>query len=127
MAAFSTLALIGLGLAAGGTALAYGTRKSSSETATSTTVPGARTPNASSEYTGKTAVARSSLLSGEEEALASAPTSTSELASSSTAAALAAAEKARKRAAAGGSVLTAAQKGQAGPGARLTQRTLLGR
>ena len=126
MAAFSTLALVGLGLAAG--AASYSTLKDGKRGNTSTKVgqpgEGKRNPSDDAVYTGEKATTRSEYAAS--QATADAPTSTAELASANTTSAYAAGERARKRAAAGGSVLTGAQKGMAGPKGSATPKTLLG-
>lgn len=121
----TTLALVGLGLAAG-----YGGAKAltkGSNTATGArrdTANGTRTPPPGAEYTGDKAVRREDLAAS--QLAGTNPPDAALLASSNVASARTAGERQRKRAAAGGSLLTGAQKGQPGPGGGFAPKTLLG-
>ena len=124
MAGFSTVALIGLGLAA---ATAAATRRGGG-TASQTNIGGARTPTENAEYTGEHAVTREQYAANQEAARTAALSSpsTSSSNSSNMVTAYTAADRARKRAAAGGSILTGAQRGSPGPRGSFAPKTLLG-
>ena len=120
---FTTMALIGLGLA-GGAAAAARARKKKTEEPQVSTLGGRRRAPADAVYTGQKAVRRSEL--GAVQAAADAGLSAAETTSANVASAAGVRERARKRAAAGGLILTAAQKGQPAPGGQATPLTLLG-
>jgi len=117
MPAFTTIALIGLGMATVGAAVRQARQK-----------PGqARNTRSSegNEIVGK-AVPRGSVPPEGLTPAPEAPPSTSQVASAGMAAGRMAGERARKRAAAGGMVLSAKQKGLPPVGGTYAARTLLG-